>query len=555
MARHLLPRQPELKHQQAVLWWMMVSCGIVLALICATLIDLMLIQGEHWRDVADENRFFRLMIPARRGVISDREGKALIENTPTYYLATSSAQRLFGSRWSLPRVDSETALSVLSSTPSSIFTRTERGDVKSLSVSHVVGYTGYATHFSSNEGDLADIKVGKAGIEKSFETTLRGRAGRQLIEISAKGIPQRTLVTEQTPEDGKTVTLSLDLTLSDVAFQAFGSLRGSAVLSDVVTGQVLVLTSVPSYSLASLSASLKDPVTPMLNRGLSSYPPGSTFKLMTALSALHNQTITKETVVQDDGELKLGSQIFGNWYWRQYGRTEGKISLERAIARSNDIFFYKTAEGLGPDKIDAMANEFGFGRSTGIELPAESVGLLPNSAWKEKKVGEKWYTGDTYNMGIGQGYVLATPLQVTNMTASIARRGQWCPFTLELKKDLSCTTIDVQKSDLEIVINGMVQACSTGGTAFPFFSLNQTLADAQKIACKTGTAEFGAGINDQGHKRTHGWFTMFYPREKPKIALTVFVESTPDHPFLEGSKDAAPIALKVFEAWREKYER
>ena len=377
--------------------------------------------------------------------------------------------------------------------------------------------------------------------------------GKQVIEISALGVPQRSILLETPPQNGQDVTISLDQELSKTAYEAMGEQSGAVVVSDVETGQVLVLTSAPSFSIASLSAALHDDKKPLLNRALAAYPPGSTFKLMTALTALENQTITKDTTVVDEGELRLGQQVFGNWYWRQYGRTEGEISLERAIARSNDIYFYKAAAMVGPDKIDEVARQFGIGRSTGIELPSEAYGLLPNSAWKEQKIGEKWYTGDTYNMGIGQGYVLSTPIQVNNMTATVARHGQWCPLTLQLRKDKSCTDVLVEPEYFDLIINGMVGACSTGGTAFPFFPLNEKSSDEQKIACKTGTAEFGAE-NDKGQKRTHGWFTMFYPKVQAKVAITVFLESTPAHPYLEGSRDGGPIALKVFEKWKEKYD-
>ncbi len=541
------------RKRNSALWWIICLCVISFCLGMGRVVDLMLLQGEKYRERSDENRLFRIPIPATRGMILDRYDKVLTTNVPHYYIATSSSQLLFGNEWSLPELTADLAQRAMVASPSSVFVRTQRGDIVNPSISHLVGYTGYISDIGPS-GRPTQIRVGRTGLERTFESQLAGVAGREVLEISAKGVPQRSIVQESQAQVGKNVKLSIDLDLSVVASDVLAGNLGAVVVSDVPTGQVLVLTSSPSYSVASLSAALKDPRKPLLNRALSSYPPGSTFKLMTALTALNAKTITKDTTVDDEGEIKLGQQVFGNWYWRQYGKKEGTISLVRAIARSNDIYFYKTAATVGPDKIDTVAGEFGYGKPTGIEISAESMGLLPNSAWKEKKIGEKWYTGDTYNMGIGQGYILASPAQVANMTATIARRGSWCPMTLLFERDESCTDIDLAHDYFDTIIEGMVQACSTGGTAYPFFPLNETLDADHKVACKTGTAEFG-GEDAQGRKKTHGWFTMFYPQKDPKVVITVFLESSTERPFLEGSKDGAPIALRVFQAWKEKYEK
>lgn len=542
-----------LSKQNPTLWWLLCISTVCFCIAVGRAFDLMIVQGQQYREQSDENRLFRISIPAARGQIVDRNLVALTQNIPHYYIASSSSQILFGNEWSLPDVSSQEALRYLIASPSSVLIRSQRGEVTSLSVSHLIGYTGYVSDIGPS-GKPVQVRVGRTGIERAFEKELAGRPGKEVLEISAKGVPQRSIVMESLPQDGKQVRLSIDLDLSNVAYSALEGNLGAVVVTDIPTDQVLVLTSSPSFTVASLSAALRDTKKPLLNRALSAYPPGSTFKLMTALTALREKTITKDTTIEDEGELKLGTQVFGNWYWRQYGRKEGTISLIRAIARSNDIYFYKTAATVGPDKIDEVAKEFGLGKSTGIEISAESIGLLPNSAWKEKKIGEKWYTGDTYNMGIGQGYILATPAQVNNMTATVARRGTWCPLTILYQRNSACTETDLDHDYFETIIQGMVEACSTGGTAYPFFPINETLDSEHKIACKTGTAEFGAE-DDQGRKKTHGWFTMFYPQKDPKVAITVFLESSKERAFLEGSKDGAPIALKVFQAWKDKYDK
>ncbi len=550
LVSHKEKREFHSKRSWALLLFLF-SC--ILAICIARIFDLMLLQGERYRKIADENRFFRINVPGKRGIITDRNGTVLVTNSPRYFLATASAQRLFGDMWSLPEISGEEALKAKVASPSSVFFRSERGAVVSGSLIHVIGFTGFSDTANPN-GQFTDNRVGKSGVEKSHEEILAGKSGTQLIEISAKGVPQRSIVMLEEPQAGQDVQLSIDRQLSDVASDALHGEPGAVIVTDIPTGQVLTMTSSPVYSIASISSALVDSKKPLLNRTITSFPPGSTFKPMVALAALHAGTITPQSQIEDTGEIKAGASVFGNWYWRQYGRVEGKISLVRAIARSNDIYFYKTAETVGPDKIDSMAGQFGYGKQTGLELPSESSGLLPNSAWKEKKIGDKWFLGDTYNLGIGQGYLLATPVQVNNMTATIARRGSWCPLTLHMSKDPLCTDVQVDEKDMNEIIEGMVEACSSGGTAFPFFPLNTTLSDTNKIACKTGTAEFGATLA-QGRKKTHGWFTMFYPKEKPKVAITVFLESTDEHPFLEGSTNASPIALKVFEEWRKTYEK
>ncbi len=541
------------KRNQAI-WWIVCVTMLFFCLSIGRLIDLMIVRGSTYRAQSDENRLFRVSVPATRGMIVDRTGRALTQNVPHYFLATSSAQLLFGNEWSLPDVPAEEALRYMVSSPSAVFIRPQRGDFVNESISHVVGYTGYISDIGPS-GRPTQVRVGRTGIERASEKELAGIPGKEVLEISAKGVPQRSIVMESVAQTGKEVKLSIDLDLSTIAYEALQGNLGAVVVSDIETNQLLVLTSSPSYTIASLSSALSDPKKPLLNRALAAYPPGSTFKLMTALTALREKTITPETTIEDEGEIKLGQQVFGNWYWRQYGRKEGTLNVVRALARSNDIYFYKTAATVGPDKIDEIAQDFGYGKKTGIEISGDAVGVLPNSAWKEKVIGEKWYTGDTYNMGIGQGYILASPVQVNNMTATIARRGVLCPVTLLFQNSDACSENELDQAYYTTIIDGMVQACDPGGTAFPFFPLNEAASDEKKIACKTGTAEFGGGFGEKGYKRTHGWYTMFYPREKPLVAITVFVESSQERPFLEGSKDAAPVALKVFEEWKKKYEK
>ena len=261
--------------------------------------------------------------------------------------------------------------------------------------------------------------------------------------------------------------------------------------------------------------------------------------------------------------MRVGSFSFGNWYFLQYGKTEGSLDVVRAIKRSNDIFFYKTGERTGVDTISSYANKFGLGKKLGIDLPGEIQGTVPSPSWKEKTIGEQWYLGDTYNYGIGQGYLLTSPLQINMMTAAFANGGTlYEPHLFKNKKLKIKNKKLVDKQYIDLVREGMRQSCETGGVAWPLFDFkvkNERLPidgkdfiedDATssakmtkiKIACKTGTAEVG-----DKETKPHAWITLFAPFYKPEIAITVLVENSG-----EGSSVAGPIAKKILIDYFEK---
>ncbi len=513
------------------------------------LTDIMVLRGKNFRAMADSNRLQTLSVLPSRGILTDRKGIALTENGRQFYaVATASAQSLYPKK-THPITSSEAA-SLQLERLSSVLAVPTRSYPFAPALTHVVGYIGFPTRSDITQKYIGvDERVGKTGAEYLFDSTLRGVSGSDTYELSSNG-KVTSKVSQQLPLRGKSLTLSIDAALTNTSYEALGEYTGAVVVVDISSSSLLALTSKPSFELSSLGQALSDPKKPLLNRAVSNYPPGSTFKLITALAALETGKMTADTTVVDEGQLKVGEQTFGNWYFRQYGRTEGAISLTRALARSNDIYFYTAAQQVGPEAMDDIAFKLGLGRPTGIGLMEEQTGLLPTPEWKEKEVGTKWYLGDTYHMGIGQGFVLATPVQIANMTAAIGRSGQWCELSLTPHSQPTCEDSEIKPESLQTVVTGMVQACSNGGTAFPFFPHNEVASEDLKVACKTGTAEYGPS-DEKGHKKTHGWFTMFYPTNEPEVAITVLVESTPEKQFLEGSADAAPIALKVFEEWKK----
>lgn len=388
------------------------------------------------------------------------------------------------------------------------------------------------------------MEVGRTGIEKTMETRLRGRDGGRLVEVDSTGSEVRELGSNQS-EAGGDIHLSIDSRLEKIMYEALGGKKGSAVALDM-QGRVLGLASSPAYDPSHIKDYLSDTDKLFfLNRAIAAtYPPGSVFKLVTGIAGLTEGKIDRDTQFEDTGEIKVGSYRYGNWYFDQYGRTEGSIGLTRALARSNDIYFYKVGEAVGVDKIVYWARKFGLGQKTGIELPGEVAGLVPDRLWKERATGEKWFLGNTYHLAIGQGDLLVTPIQVARMTLA-AISGRVCQVSLLKESVVKCPDLGLKTEDFASIREGMKGACASGGTAYPFFTFSPW------VACKTGTAQHsGQNANDPrdvaGNVLPHAWITVAYPGENPEMILTVMLESAG-----EGSAEAGPVAKAILEQWRD----
>ncbi len=579
------------------------ACGLF-SLLYLRLGHIQLLQGATFQKQADQNRFFEQVLPAGRGLITDRYGEPLVWNIQQYF-QVSDPTILFPVTTPISR--QEAIRLIASQGASAVITRPERLYRYPESLAHILGYVGEVTaeDLQNNSNLKPGMVIGKSGLELVNQDKLRGQEGKIVYEVDALGKKQRQ-VQIKLATAGQDVSTTLDPYLSELIYRRLGNVQGAVIMTDLSTGKVIGLVSRPSFdpnafSKEDIQQLFADPRNVFFNRAVSgTYPPGSIFKLMTALAGLEHNKVDEHTQVVDQGVLKVGEYEFGNWYFRQYGRVEGAIGLRRAISRSNDIFFYKVAEWVGPDGLAEFARTFGFGSKTGIELPAEARGLIPDHLWKEKVKGEQWFLGDTYHFGIGQGDVLTSPLQIAQMTQAIGNNGMLCPLSVLRSSSLECRQLGLVAEHLEMVRGGMMDACSSGGTAFPFFSYNQTRTDPTQssevslsqgaVACKTGTAEFGAA-DAQGHRRTHGWFTMFVslpervtskngethlqttlqvpsgPLEQvddqqlhqfwqervhqfgfpSRIGITVLVESDDTVPYREGSRDAAPIARQVID--------
>lgn len=577
------------------------------SLLMARLIDVTLLQGQHFFDLAQNNRYFIKKIPAERGIFLDRYGQALVKNERQYFRYLEG-DRLYSDKIFLSR---DEALLMMASDSANLAYELNRIYPYGEALSSVLGYLSPVseTDLQKNPQLSLNSRVGSLGLEQFFDQQLQAKAAEQKFEVNALGQKQR-LFTSNPAVYGQNLVTTLDPYLSQIAYQAMTGKKGAVVIMDASNGELLSLISSPSFdanifeehyvnnlhqrdrqsSLIKIKQALADENQVFFNRSQSgAYPPGSVFKLITALAALEEGVIDENSTVDDQGTLKVGDYAYANWYFTQYGRVEGSLNVQKALARSNDIFFYKAAEWLGPSKLAEYARLFGLGQATGVQSSQEASGLVPDPVWKEKQKGETWYLGNTYHFGIGQGDLLVTPLQVANFTQAIANRGVFCPSSFLPLTQQKCRDLLLAQKNLDLVLSGMIDACSSGGTAYPLFAHNQAVnnalvneitnqgalekINAGMIACKTGTAEFGAA-DERGYRQTHAWTTAIVgtrqeqwqsvstndpQRDKwldlikikplPKtLIMTVLVESSSDKIYSEGSQDAAPVIAKIL-AW------
>lgn len=551
------------------------------AILFVKLFVLQVVQGSYYRLLSDKNRTRSTTLHAPRGVIFDRHHTPLVYNTPGF-------RQVKGKEIIL--LTKEQALTLLGKGEKNISVDSLRHYPYKEAMAHVLGYIGQITEEDIKQDRyknyLATDLLGKEGVERVYEEKLKGVDGKKLVEVDAMGEEVRTLgQTDATP--GQDITLTLDAVMQEAAYQAMKTASRGAVIVSNSKGEILAMVSKPSfdpnlftmgkdYKPASdaayhkLSDVLLDGQTqPLLNRAIGGiYPPASTFKLVTAAAGFENKLIDEHFTVEDTGVLKVGAFSFANWYFTQYGKTEGTVDIKKAIARSNDIYFYKVGDMVGVDRLSAMAREFGLGIKSGIDLDGEASGLVPSKEWKKETLQEQWYLGDNFHYGIGQGFLLTTPLQVNMWTQALANMGTlYRPHVLLHKKSEVINQGFLQKKTVENIRAGMIDSCrQETGVAWPLYGFkvrnpkltidgknvlevkpstsSAGLKDIEQyrqivIACKTGTGQHGGETT-----LPHAWITLYAPAYDPEIIVTVLNESSG-----EGSNEAAPIAKKVLEAW------
>ncbi|MFQ5856057.1 MAG: penicillin-binding protein 2 [Anaerolineae bacterium] len=468
-------------------------------------------------------------------------------------------------------------------------------------LSHILGYMGpipreWADAYQT-EDYQPDDRIGLAGIEYSFEDVLRGKKGQRFVEVDVLGRIVRAIGEPVEPTSGNNLYLTVDIQLQkDVegilrnALEELGASSGVVLVGNPNSGEILAMVSLPSYNnnLFAGGISVEDwerltnaPFNPLLNRAIAGlYPPGSVFKLIPASAALEEGIIAPDTLINDPGVILVKNQYFPDdlelaqpfYCWLRSGH--GHLNIVGAIAQSCDVFFYEVAggfedfRGLGVERLARYAELFGLGAPTGIDLPGEAAGLVPTPKWKRRRFGADggvWTTGNTYNMGIGQGDVLVTPIQMFSLVSVVANGGTlYRPQVVQRVLDSEEQTLGSIESEvirdvpvnpayLAVVREGMRQAV-TAGTAQTAWT---HLPSEVSVAGKTGTAEFcqpnEAGTDcvrdEDGNLPTHAWFIAFAPFEAPEIAVVVVVDGHGVGQVIEGSQVAAPIAAQIIRTY------
>ncbi|MDH4231331.1 MAG: penicillin-binding protein 2 [Nitrospirota bacterium] len=548
--------------------------------------QLQILEGDELRKISESNRLRVIKVPAPRGIIFDRNGIPLVKNTPYFCASVIPEEFDAASIPSLARVlhmTEDELREKLDRTAQSPFTpvklkedlsfedvsyiEARRSDFPGLIVeievgreylyggigAHVIGYLGKLTPSQSKDPEFNDVPlnafIGQWGVEKFFDKSLRGTAGQRIIEVDAIGREIR-LLKEKPPVKGADLNLSLDIALQKAAEDAFEGKAGALVALKADTGEILGLVSEPSFDPNRFAKGIRsedwralttDKKVPMLNRAIQSqYPPGSTFKIITAIAALEEGAMDTTAKVDCRGGINYGRWRFG--CWKKTGHNV--VSLHRALVESCDVYFYEAGKRVGFDKVYDYATMFGLGEETGFPIGRERKGLIPNSKWKQETRKTAWYLGETFINSIGQGYVAATPIQMAVMMNAVSNGGNiYKPSILKgaepvvVKKALvSPGTMEAVRSALQGVVS------ESGGTGYAAKS------STVSIGGKTGTAQV-VGIRKDSkdlaeHLRDHAWFVAFAPVEKPEIAMSVLVEHGG-----HGGTAAAPIAKKAIEAY------
>ena len=580
---------------------------IATILIALTYFNLQIIEYDLYSTASERNRVHLQPLVANRGFIYDRNGVLLAENKPFYSLVvvpelTVDVNETLGQLKELIEFsDTDESLfkqrlnSRVPYEPVPLRFRLSESEIAILAVhqhelpgvqvdarlarfypqgslfSHALGYVGRINETDTKKLDQVAYRgtffVGKVGVENQYESDLHGQVGYQNTETDAHGRVLRSLERVD-PKAGKNLTLHLDSSLQEVAKKAMGTRRGAVVAIDPLSGGVLALVSLPAYDgnrfvegiTEKEFSKIRDSIDgPLFNRAVQgNYPPGSTIKPAVGLAGLEVGLIDSDTEIPDPGWYKLPGEdrLYRDWTLRIRGTGHApKVNLEMAIAESCDVYFYDLARRLSIEGINKFVGQFGLGSKTGIDIPGETNGILPSSQWKLDARGEPWYPGETLIVGIGQGYTLASPIQLANFAAIIATRGRrFVPQMVHFidnerifPKEL--TSVVAEAGNWDLIHNAMLKVVhGERGTARNMASKLKYL-----VAGKTGTAqvigvaqgEFYDEETVADRHRNHGLFIAFAPAEAPTIAVAVVIENG------GSSQVALPVARAVIDSWLE----
>ncbi len=430
---------------------------------------------------------------------------------------------------------------------------------------HTLGYVGIDPDFEAQDfpgGDLTTFKmkgtIGRSGLERQYDELLQGEPGGTIFRVDPAGYKINPPLERRLPVQGKNIVTSLDIELQLAAEEAIirTGMSGAAVALDVTTGEVLVLASKPDYNLNDFSPRLSHAKAAEINeqgawyhraiQGI--YPPGSTFKVLTAIAGLRSGAIEPDSTVECTGTFRVGNRQF---VCNNHG-DRGEINLVQAIQKSCNTFFYKYGLEVGPELLAQEARRFHLDQPTGIELPHETRHMIvPDPEWKQSRRNERWFPGDTANYSIGQGDLVLTPLQMAAFTASVARGQTVTTPTLlhdPARAPQRSEALGLSAAAYEALLTGMESVVSPTGTARILTSPFMRIPDL-RIAGKTGTAQKRV---EGGKNVNFAWFICFAPADRPEIALAVMIEGDTPGETTAGSLYAGPVAQAVLKRWWEK---
>ena len=567
-------------------------------------INLTVINGKKYETQSENNRIVSRTIYPTRGLIYDTHDKLLVENIASSQLnlvperSTDTLKKIkeiadllnleksflldiYEKQIKKPRYpfqpitlakslnDEQIALFSVSSEKFkgfSVETGLVRSVVNKQSLAHVLGYMGYSESNDVNKSSnfISGNQIGISGIEKTYHDQLSGKVGTRIEEKDVSGKFVRVL-SENNAESGKDLKLSIDLDLQNFLIPFFEGQKGALVALEPKTGLIKALISSPAYdpnifnsssSLAEIQSIFSDDEGPLFNRAtMGNYPPASTIKPILGLAALDEGIVDWNTIIQDDGEFYVEGDPRPYRGWKEDGH--GKVDLEKAIVESSDVYFYSTAYDLTIKRLEPFLKKFGFGAKTNIDAE-ESNGLVPNEKWKLGYIGEFWFKGDSINLGIGQGYMLSTPIQISQSIAVIANRGEIIKPRLVEEIDESPTELESlgkinlkDETNWEKIEKSMIEVINApNGTA------NNIKDSRYVIAGKTGTAQIKSyedqeyeDIRENPFFRDHALFVGYAPIPDPELLILVIIENGES-----GSRVAAPIAKAGFDYYLTKNE-
>ena len=570
---------------------------------------LQIIHGQYFHELSENNRIRMVSLPGYRGLIKDRNGVTLVNIRPSFnlYITPEDARDLPSTLKALQEriifnLD-EVLLRIKEARPHIdvlILSDVDRKDVAFIEEnklrlpgvklkveplrnyvyddmgSQSLGYLGEISKSALNDLKGSDYRqgdfIGKDGLEKVYEFNLRGQKGYKEVEVDVAGRELR-VVRKLPPKSGNHLILTIDQRIQKIVDEmmigtADEPKNGSIVVIDVQTGEILAMTSKPAYDPNLFAAGISrvnwrklslHPAHPLQNKSIDGqYPPGSTYKIVTAYAGLEEQVVSSDTTIFCPGSFRLGRGRYRCWKKGGHGR----VNLHQALVQSCDVYFYTVGHRLGIDRLALYARKMGLGDFTGIILPGEKPGLIPSSQWKMKAKKEPWQPGETISASIGQGYNLVTPLQQANMMAYVANGGRLMrPHLVKRIEDSDGRVLKVflpeaiSKEKLNAKTLKLIRHALKGVVHEPHGTGRRAWLKNIEIAGKTGTAQVVAMKKDEEiskddeipyHFRDHAWFVAFAPYENPRIAVAVIVEHGG-----HGGSSAAPVAKKIIQKYFE----